>query len=174
MTWSHDLKGKPQADSSRDNRENESLFTTTKTKGSLKAEHEFFKIRKWGLLSLDLEIKHHAVTLLKVTQASEFVQESVKHDKQILTIPELLKIPTDSFWFCKQSGAWRQDKMSFILLSRSRGIPGQVLSRRNMQVAKLHWDSPKSFCPETDQVKTKCKCQAERLFLIWIQTRNRK
>lgn len=51
-----------------------------------------------------MEIKHHTIALLKVTQAPEFAQESVKHDKQIHTIPELLKIPTNSFWFCNNLG----------------------------------------------------------------------
>lgn len=51
-----------------------------------------------------MEIKHHTVTLLEVTQAPEFVQKSVKHDKQIHTIPELLKIPTDSFGSANKLG----------------------------------------------------------------------
>lgn len=105
MTWRENHKQTLQEIT-----ENTKVFSPPPRQRQSESRTWNFKIRKWGLLSLDLEIKHHTATLLKVTQAPEFVQESVKHDKQIHTIPELLKIPTDSFWFCKQSGPWRQDE----------------------------------------------------------------
>lgn len=58
-----------------------------------------------GLLSLDLEIKHHTVILLTATRVSGFVQESVKSDKQVSHFLLTAKISqTNIYQFCKQSG----------------------------------------------------------------------